>query len=221
MTTITVGSVVGAPGATTTALALVRHRRTPLLLLEADPDGGRLASWMRVEPRPGTVDLLAAARDLEAGDDFPWAQRSDTQSDSNVVVAHPSGELVDRALRNRAAELARVIAGAPFDVVCDVGRYRVDSPAHPLCLMAAWRVVVTRGDLSDVAVMSHALVRLRELGPVMVVVTGNGPYGADEIAAALEVPVLGLPPVGTPLPSRRFLRAVDELNQRLWAGGEW
>jgi hypothetical protein len=217
---VTVGSVVGAPGATTTALALVRSRTQPAVLLETDPDGGRLTSWVRVEHRPGTVELLAAARGLETGDALHWVQRPDPASAAHLVVAHPSGELVDRALRSNADDLARLAVGAPFDVVCDVGRYRPDCPTWPLCTAAAWRVVVTRGDLADLAVVSHTVMRLRELGPVLVVVTGDGSYGAGEIANALDVPAVGLPPIGTPVPSRRFLRAIDELNLRLWTEGE-
>lgn len=216
MTMITVGSVVGSPGATTTALALARRHHRPVVLLEADPDGGRLGLRLNLDHRPGLVDLLTSARDLPPAEVFGWVQRCDPSSSAQVVVAHPAGDIVERALRSGVHDLVRALADTPFDVVCDVGRYRVDSPASPLFTVAARRVIVTRGDLVEVAVLSHALERLRESGPVVVAVTGDGPYGAGEVGRALGVPAVGLPPVGTPGPGRRFVRAVDDLAGALW-----
>lgn len=218
MTLVAIGSVVGAPGATSTALALARQHRGHVVLLEADPDGGRLGLRLNVDHRPGLVDLLTSARDLPPDELFGWVQRPDPVSSAQVVAAHPSGDIVERALRSGVHDLVGVLADAPFDVVCDVGRFRIDSPAAPLFAAAARRVIVTRGHLIEVAVLSHALERLRELGPVVLAITGNGPYGAGEVGRALGVPAVGIPHEGTPGPGRRFLRAVDELGAAVWSG---
>jgi len=218
MTVVTVGSVVGAPGATTTALALARRRTRPVVMLEADPDGGRLALRLDTDHRPGLVDLLTSARDLTAEESFGWVQRPDAQSGARLVIAHPSGDVVERALRAGVRQLVATLRGASFDVVCDVGRYRADSAAGPLAEAAAWRVVVTHGALVEVAVLSHALERLRQLGPVAVVLTGDGPYTAREVAEALDVPTVRLPVPGA-VPGRRYLRALDELSAPLWSEG--
>jgi hypothetical protein len=220
MTMIVVGSVVGAPGATTTALALARQHDRPVVLLEVDPDGGRLALRLNIDHRPGLIDLLTSARDLPPTELFGWVQRADPSSSAQVVVAHPSGDIVERALRSGVHDLVRVLADTPFDVVCDVGRYRFDSPASPLVAASARRVVVTRGELLEVAVLSHALERLRGLGSVVVAVTGDGPYSAGEVGRALGVPAVGLPAVGVPGPSRRFVRAVDDLRAVSWPGSQ-
>ena len=220
MTVITIGSVVGSPGATTTALALVRRHHRPVVLVEADPDGGRLALRLNTDHRPGLVDLLTSARDLDADTLFHGVQRRDPHSSAQVVVAHPAGDIVERALRTGVHDLVTTLRHATFDVVCDVGRYRLDSPAEPLMRMAAWRVVATRGDLGDVAVVAHALDRVKSWGRVMVAVTGRGAYGPHEVSEALGVPTSGIPPVGESLPSRRYLRAIDAMATRLFDGGE-
>jgi hypothetical protein len=219
MTLITVGSVVGSPGATTTALALARAHTTPVVLLETDPDGGRLATWMRCEHRPGLVDLLASAHALGVGDSFDWVQRPDALSSAQIVMAPPSGEVVDRALRAGLHDLIPPLTAAPFDIVCDIGRYRVDSPVESLIASATCRVIVTRGDLADVAVLSHALERLRPWGASVVAVAGRATYGAGEVEDALTVPTVHLPAVGGVLPNKRYLRALADLAALVWSRG--
>lgn len=218
MSLVTVGSVTGAPGASTIALALVRCRRQPSVLFEADPDGGCLTSWLGVEHRPGLIDLMAAVHGNQALEPVDWAYRADAPSVAKIVVGHPSGDVMSRALSAGVHDLLRVIETQSCDVVCDVGRYRLDSPAAPLFAAASTRVVVTRGELADLAVLSQALGALRRVGSVMVVVTGAARYGVDEIAEVLEAPTVGVPPVGTPLPSRRYMRAIEALTDRLWNG---
>jgi MinD-like ATPase involved in chromosome partitioning or flagellar assembly len=220
MTLVTVGSVTGAPGASTTALAVVRCRRQPSVLIEADPDGGCLTSWLGVEHRPGLIDLLASVHRNQTPEPFDWVYRGDEHSTAKMVVGHPAGEVMSRALRAGAHDLLRVIEFAALDVLCDVGRYRLDSPAAPLFAAASTRVIVTHGELADLAVLSQTLVSLRREGAVVVVVTGNSRYRVDEIAEVLEVPTVGVPPVGAPLPSRRYMRAIEALTDRLWNGAD-
>lgn len=218
MTLVTIGSVTGAPGASTTALALVRGRRRPCLLLEADPDGGCLTSRLGIEHRPGLIDLLASVHRNQSPEPIDWVYRNDAPSSAKLVVGHAAGDVMSRALHAGVHDLLRVIEMVPWDVLCDVGRYRPHSPAAPLFAAASTRVIVTRGELADLAVLSQALGSLRPMGSLMVVVTGATLYRVEEIAEVLEVPTTGVPPVGSPLPSRRYLRAIEVLGERLWDG---
>lgn len=218
MSLVTVGSVVGSPGATTTAFAMVRHRPQTAVLVEADPDGGRVATWLNTDHRPGLIDLLTSVRDLPLDELLAWVQRLDDRSSARVVVAHPSGDIVDRALRAGVQDLVGRLDQMSLDVVCDVGRYRIDSPAGPLIEAASCRVVVTRGSLEQVAVLSHALERLRQWGPLVVAVTGSGPYAAGEVGQALGVVAVDVPGGGAVLPHRRADKAIEQLAQHVWNG---
>lgn len=216
MTILTIGSLTGAPGVTTTALALVRQHPVAAMLIEADPDGGRLASRLEIAHRPGLVDLLVQAQHRSPSDLFDGIDSADSQSSARFVPAHPSGTVVAAALRSGVHELVTVLLDTPIDAVCDVGRYRADTPAAPLITAATRRIVITGGDLGDIVVLSHELERLRSYGPLTVVVTGSGTYDAPEIARAMDVGVISVPPPGSPIPGRRYLRALELLHRDVW-----
>ena len=63
-----VGSISGSPGATSLAIDLARTcaGATPALLVEVDPDGGRLAARLDLPLRPGLTELAGAARSCVA-----------------------------------------------------------------------------------------------------------------------------------------------------------
>jgi len=69
-------------------------------------------------------------------------------------------------------------------------------------------------------VLSHELERLRSLGPLTVVVTGSGTYEASEIARAIDVTVIPVPPPGSPIPGRRHVRAIEQLHRDVWPVSE-
>ena len=65
MTVIAIGSVAGSPGATSLALGLAAawpdssHAR---VVVEADPDGGRLGAELGIGVEPGLMALALAVR---------------------------------------------------------------------------------------------------------------------------------------------------------------
>jgi hypothetical protein len=217
MTMLTIGSLTGAPGVTTTALALVRQHPVAAVLIEADPDGGRLASRLEIGHRPGLVDLLMQAHHRGPHDLFDGIEHPDPRSPARFVPAHPSGSVVTAALRSGVHELITVLLSASINTVCDIGRYRVDAPTEPLITAAARRIVITGSQLGDIVVLSHELERLRSYGPLTVVVTGTGTYDASEIARAMDMAVIALPPPGSPIPGRRYLRALESLHREVWS----
>ena len=158
-------------------------------VIEADPDGGRLAARHDWDVRPGLVEMTAALRgasDVEL--DLSSIVRSHTPQ-VGVVVAPPAAEPVMAALpvlANRVLELQRRIA---TDVIVDIGRIRPDSPANALAAAADRRVLVSRTDLEDIVSIVHRSTHLRSLGEWSIL-TAGGRYASSEVDRAIEWPLL-------------------------------
>ena len=200
MSIVAVGSLRGAPGATTLAVALAavwdRAGRAPFLL-EAEPDGGVLVARFGLGHHPSLTDLGVRARASLTTDDL-WAatQRLPAGRGGDrvpVVVAHPSADQCHATLRLAAEPLARVLSDLDgHDVIIDAGRLRPGSPAAPLVAGADLTMVVVRPTLEDVDAAVHRLPALARAG---LVVVGDRPYGPADVAAILGVELLGAVPV--------------------------
>lgn len=201
MTSVALMSPTGAPGVTSTALALWRRWAGPAVLVEADPDGGGLAARCRWPLRPGLVEVLAAAgtQDVDEDDDgipAPWCFGVELEPGWRVVVpAPPDAELVVAGLEEWGDALARTIADTDpgFGVVIDAGRIRPMSPVRPLVEAVRHRLVLVRPRAEDVAILVQARGRLDALGAWYPVVVGSGPYRSGEIAEAIGREVEWLP----------------------------
>ena len=120
----------GAPGATTLALALAISKGAAgadrsITLIDADPDGGDIASRIGVTSTPGLVTLAAATRHTFGPDDLSAHTQ---QVAPNVrLLASPS-----RATRHRAhsTSLGRqfTTAAAASEAVADVGTVATSTP---------------------------------------------------------------------------------------------
>jgi hypothetical protein len=189
-----VGSLRGSPGATTLAVALAAARadsgRTALVV-EADPDGGVIAARFGLGHRPCLTDLAVRARGA-VGPDEIWEYAQPLRSRVPVVVGHPSADQCHATLRTGAAGLAPLLGAlSDQDVVVDVGRLRPGSPAQALIDAAALAVIVVRSRLEDIDGARPRLAAMHHGGVVLV---GHRPYGPDEVAETLGVPVLGVVP---------------------------
>jgi MinD-like ATPase involved in chromosome partitioning or flagellar assembly len=191
---IAVGSLRGSPGATTLAVALAAARadsgRTALVV-EADPDGGVMAARFGLGHRPCLTDLAVRARGAVDPDEI-WEYAQPLRRGLPVLVGHPSADQCHATLRTGAPRLAPLLDGlSDHDVVVDIGRLRPGSPAQALIDAAALVVVVVRSRLEDIDGARPRLAGLERGGVVLV---GHRPYGADEVAEALGIPVLGVVP---------------------------
>jgi len=95
MTVVAVGSVSGSPGATRFVLGLAAAWPDPArarVVVEADPDGGRLGAELGVGVEPGLMALALAARSggLSATDLVTGGAA--TVGDWSVIPAPPSSE---------------------------------------------------------------------------------------------------------------------------------
>ena len=128
MTVIAVGTVNGSSGATTLAYDLTARAGNGALLIEADPDGGCLAARFDVALKPGLMELAGAARTGIDADDV-WRFAQTTRDGVAVVVAHPSAEQTNAALR---AALGHVLTA-----VADVDTKRPSPP--PTDPIPSWK----------------------------------------------------------------------------------
>lgn len=184
----------------------------PITVVEADPDGGRLAARHDWDVRPGLVDLAAAVR--SRSDDAPRldALLRRHSDDVSVIVAPPAAEPIMASLPVLANYRERLDAIIATDVLVVVGRTRPDSPANDLVRCADLRILVMRTDLEDVVSVVHRADHLRELGQWHVL-TAGGRYESAEVSRTIEWPVVDDLLPDSPKASARLRTAIHQLAE--------
>jgi hypothetical protein len=160
MALIAVAADKGAPGVTTTALALAAVWPRPVLLAECDPAGGDLvyrlpaADGGRLDQRRGLLSLaVAARRGLQPHQ--AWEHTQKLNGGLDILTGVTNAEQ-GAGLNLLWGPVGRVLAASPqADVIADCGRLGVDGPLYDLLAEAALVVLVTRASLGEV-------VRLRD-----------------------------------------------------------
>ena len=152
MTCFAFASVAGAPGASTLTVGVAASwtdRGRPRMLVEADPDGGRLGADLGVGTEPGLMALTVAARSRTLAAADLVAQGAAGVGDWYLVPAPPSAEHSHAALGQIAPTLARTItAERDWLWLVDAGRLSTRSPAMPCAAAADLVVLVTGGSLA-------------------------------------------------------------------------
>ena len=198
---VALASLKGSPGVTTATLALAAvwpaGRR---LLIEADPAGGDLASRLVLPAGPGLMELAAAAR-REAGPEVVWRCARTLPGGPHVLTAPPGAEQARACVTAVAATpvLARFSGSREPVVIIDCGRMDPGGPALPLARQADLTVLVARPHVEDLAHLAPRIPDLTAAGLRLAVLLAPGPrrqrfraaYRAREVAAALQLPVLG------------------------------
>lgn len=191
---LVIGAVTGAPGVTTTALALASVWPPELdggvrpVVVEADPSGGDLLIRFGLPSSPSLLDVAAAARQPHPGSLLGAA--SELPSGVRAVVAVPGRGPCREAVRLLASAAGRgVLMGDARDrgtVVLDVGRLTED--VQPLLDAADHVVLVARGGAEPLMHVSASGPGVGAYGrrPTLAVV-GPCPYATEEIAQALEI----------------------------------
>ncbi|MEE1787394.1 hypothetical protein PUR71_31495 [Streptomyces sp. SP17BM10] len=237
MAVIAVAGGPGAPGATTSALALLLAwplepgRR--ILLVEADPDGGAVLAGAlegRVEAVYGLRNLaIADRRGLLA--QTLWEQLVDLSPDGTADRLLLPG-LTDPSQAPGLAytwePLAEVLHGLEqqgYDVIVDLGRSGATGASAVLARRADVVVATVRTTLRGLSAARPRLAALAEdlatagtgadaLGLLLV---AEGPYSGAEVSREFGLPVLGLLPHavrtarvlsdGGDITDRRFIRS--------------
>lgn len=170
-------SAKGAPGTTTTALLAAALWPGPVLLVDADTEGGDVALRLRraddapVDRSRGLLSLLPLARrELQPAVLPEHAQvlRGGVEAVAGLAGPGQAGA-AGHLWTNLAEALART---ADRDVLVDCGRVSPQSPHLPVLQRADLVVCVVRPDVSGVV---HARERLAALTPLLVAPDGSRP----------------------------------------------
>ncbi len=177
MALIVIAADKGAPGVTTTALALAAVWPRPVLLAECDPAGGDLvyrfpaADGSALDPRRGLLTLaVAARRGLQPGQVWEHTQKLSGGLDvlTGVINAEQGASL--GSLWEPLGDLFAALSGG--DVIADCGRLGPEGPQYDLLAKAAVVLLVTRPNPGDV-------IRLRDrAGAVVAAGNARGRRGA-------------------------------------------
>ena len=160
MALIVIAADKGAPGVTTTALALAAVWPRPVLLAECDPSGGDLvyrfpaADGSALDPRRGLMTLaVAARRGLQPRQLWEHTQKLSGGLDvlTGVINAEQGASL--GALWGPLGDLFAALPGG--DVIADCGRLGADGQPYDLLVRASAVLLVTRPNPGDV-------IRLRD-----------------------------------------------------------
>ena len=186
---IVTGTTGGLTDLGTISLHLATLWPRPVTVIEADPDGGRLAARHNWDLRPGLAELAAHLRTPATSTLDPQTLRRPYRNDVSVVVAPPSAEQVIAALSIIAPHAKTIDQVLGTDVIINVGRVRPNTPASDIMRAADTRLLISRTDLDDVVALVHRQPLLKELGEWKVLAAG-GRYKIDELAKAIEWPVI-------------------------------
>ncbi|MFI9730921.1 hypothetical protein [Streptomyces sp. NPDC052092] len=213
MAVIALAGCSGAPGVTTSALALLLSwplepgRR--MILAECDPDGGAVLHGLlqgTLGDRYGLRNLSVAARKGEFGEAF-WRQLIDLSSEDGKAES-PRDRLLLPGITDpgQAASLSSVWKGLAtmfrgidadhgHDVLVDLGRRGATGPSGVLAEQAELVLVVVRNTLRCLQPAQGRIGELEErVGNVGLLVVDEGPYPAGEVQRVLQVPVVATLP---------------------------
>lgn len=207
MAVVTLTSAAGAPGASTTALALALHWLRDVVLVDADPCPAQVveAGYLRGTSTVGRglsalTQVHREHRDLAQE---LWAQLLPLSRDESATrhflpgFSHAGSADVFAAVWPDLADALSGLDGAGFDAVVDAGRCGPGLPA-PLLRRTSLLAVVCRSSLRSLAaVRLHLPGMLDQVdaqapgAQVGLVVVGPGrPYSNADISAQFGVPVL-------------------------------
>jgi MinD-like ATPase involved in chromosome partitioning or flagellar assembly len=205
---ITVGSVHGAPGATSWTLLLAAAWRSEekrrKVVLEADPDGGVLAVRYGVGVDPGAISLASAARRSRSAG-FDVDEHARVIGPQLLLV--PGAESAERATavwRDAITSTAAAIgADANNDWFIDCGRFRPNHPGQAFVSLSAMTLIVVSGRTEELVQVPAALRAVEDSAALAgVLVVGKPAHARDEIERFLGTTSIFLVPRVRDLPEQ-------------------
>lgn len=177
----------GAPGSTTSALALGVASPEPSVVIEADPYGGDLALRCRTKdgaalPETPTVLTVATAARTATSPEVVSEYAHPFTDHTGLVPGHLTAE--QSAGVTDWTPLARLLERSSAPMVVDLGRIHSHSPSLPLAAAADVLVAVTRPDLGAVV---HLRERLARLVPPVAELRGRPPVLLPVVIAPRRV----------------------------------
>ena len=185
MRIVTLASVRGAPGVTTTSL-LLAAALDDAVVVEADLDGGVLAVRYGLGREPGLTTLAAAG----AVESDTWRAHAQDAGGVPVLVGPDAPAPAASLWRSAGERITQRLSVAEGVAVVDAGRLR--SPVLPVTASHLLLMLV-RPVAEQLVALSHLLPAARRSirGEIAVVLVGSGPYSAADVEEQLAVPVSG------------------------------
>lgn len=181
MSTVALATIGGFGDASSAVLHVARKWPRPVTVIEADPDGGRLAC--RHGLRPGLSDLVTGLRCGRS------VQVSGHVSTVPVVPASPDPEETIGALHGITPMVGRLQMALGTDVLFSVGIPRPHSPSDGITRATDARILMMRCTLDDVAVVLHRHRTLEALGRWSIL-TAGGSLTTLQVSRVIRWPIL-------------------------------
>lgn len=185
MKVISLASVRGAPGVTTTAI-LLAPTFTDALVVEADLDGGVLAVRYGLGREPGLTTFAADGPDADGG----WRAHAQDAGGVPVLVGPDAPAASTSVWRTAGERITHKLVAADGVAIVDAGRLR--SPV-PIVAASDLLAVFVNPVADQLVALTHLVPTLRQAvrGRVAVVLVGDGPYGVEDVERAVGVSVIG------------------------------
>ena len=191
MVLVALVSAKGAPGVTSTALALVAAAGDEGLLVELDPSGGSVECWTGMAGEPGLIPLVSGLR-RSLGPEHLLDHVVEAPRGVGSVLAPTDGALAESTIAAAADRLMVALATLDRVVVVDAGRWsRSQATAGRIagCDVAG---VVCSPTVAGVEAARGLIEGLASLvASTVLVLVGDRPYPLGEVAATVDVPVVG------------------------------
>lgn len=188
---VAVVSAKGSPGVTSAALALTAVADSGLLV-ELDPSGGSVECWTGAVGEPGLIRVASGLR-RSVDPEQLLGHAVEVPPGGWSVLAPTAGGLAESTISNLGARLVSALAGWDRTVVVDAGRWS-PSQATAERIRGCEAVAVVCAPTVEGTEAARWLVDPLEAvatGPVVLLPVGDRPYGPEEVAAAVGVPVAG------------------------------
>jgi len=244
MAIVAITSAKGAPGVSTTALAMALAWPRPVMLLEADAAGSSsfLAGYLQGQTRHdvGLVDVAMAHRDGDLLTSIHHSSIALPGKHARIVpgLTSPVQAKTVAPVWEAIAAALRKLERQGTDVIIDAGRMGTLGGPQPLLRTSDAVLLATRTNLPAIAAARVVAPLLAEdlqgrgLGPdvLSLLLIGQGkPYTAQELTAAIRLPVtasIAFDPdnaaaisLGAPPPRRfqrsAFVRSINAANSAL------
>jgi cellulose biosynthesis protein BcsQ len=188
-------SAKGAPGVTTAALALAATASDDGLLIELDPSGGSIECWTAATAEPGLLRVASALR--RATDTAVVAVGEGTNPPGVASVLAPShGTLAESTIAAMGRSLATALATTDRTVVLDAGRWSRSQPTADRIRGCDHILIVTYPTVAGVEAaraLAPSIEDATRTTPRLLLI-GEHPYGATEVAEATGIAVAGVLP---------------------------
>ena len=197
MSIIALASAKGAPGVTTTTLAMAGVWSGRVVVAECDPFGGTIAARFGLPPSPGLLSLASQSRHQLRAESLRSHMQRLPPGGVPVLLGVQTFEQA-MAVGRTWSLLPPALAGLGVDVLVDCGRLLPDAPSQAVLEAADLVLLVTRPTVEEIAHLERRLGPLEEDGRTTgVALVGDVPYSrrtvADRLTAdGLRTPVLGV-----------------------------